>query len=219
MPWVRFRVEGTEHLPADGAALLCSNHRSYFDPIAVGYAAARRGRPIRFLGKKEVFDAPLVGDMARAMGGIRVERGSGSDEPLLEAADCLRAGEIVAILPQGTIPRGEAFFDPVLTGRWGAARLAADMAAEGRSVPVVPMGLWGTEKVWPRNSRVPNLVNVFDPPTVTIRFGPPVELGLADPAVDTAAIMAAIVDLLPPEARQHHRPTAEELARTLPPND
>jgi putative phosphoserine phosphatase/1-acylglycerol-3-phosphate O-acyltransferase len=218
MPWVRFEVSGTEHLPADGPALLCSNHRSYFDPIAVGYAAARRGRPIRFLGKKEVFDAPVVGDLARAMGGIRVERGSGSDEPLLEAADCLRAGEIVAILPQGTIPRGRDFFDPVLRGKWGAARLAAEMAAEGRPVPVVPMGLWGTERVWPRNARVPNLVNVFDPPTVRVHIGPPVELGLCDPAADTEALMAAIVDLLPAEAREWREPTPGELARTLPPN-
>jgi putative phosphoserine phosphatase / 1-acylglycerol-3-phosphate O-acyltransferase len=218
MPWVRFDVSGTEHLPADGPALLCSNHRSYFDPLAVGYAAARRGRPIRFLGKKEVFDAPLVGDLARAMGGIRVERGSGSDEPLLEAADCLRAGEIVAILPQGTIPRGHDFFDPHLKGKWGAARLAAEMAAEGRTIPVIPMGLWGTEKVWPRNSRVPNLLNVFDPPTVEVRVGEPVRLGLEDPAADTAAIMDAIVELLPPEARLPHEPTPGELARSLPPD-
>jgi len=218
MPYVRFEVEGTHHLPSEGPVLLCSNHRSYFDPIAVGYAAARRGRPIRFLGKKEVFDAPVVGELARAMGGIRVERGSGSDEPLLEAADCLRAGEIVAILPQGTIPRGRAFFEPVLEGRWGAARLAAEMADEGRSIPVVPMGLWGTEKVWPRDSRVPNLVNVFDPPTVTVRVGPPVELGLTDAGADTEAIMEAIVDLLPAKARRRYEPTPEELARTLPPN-
>lgn len=217
MPWVRVEVEGVEHLPADGPALVCANHRSYFDPLAVGHAGARRGRPIRFLGKKEVFDAPVVGDLARAMGGIRVERGSGSDEPLLEAADCLRAGELVAILPQGTIPRGRAFFDPVLRGRWGAARLAAEMAAEGRSVPVIPLGLWGTERVWPRNSRVPNMINVFDPPTVTVRLGPPVELGLVDPAADTEAIMAAIMGLLPPEARRPHDPTPAELARSLPP--
>ncbi len=217
MPYVRIEVSGTDHLPQDGPALLCSNHRSYFDPLAVGYAAARHGRPIRFLGKKEVFDAPVVGDIARAMGGIRVERGSGSDEPLLEAADCLRAGEIVAILPQGTIPRGLAFFDPVLKGKWGAARLAAEMAAEGRPVPVIPMGLWGTEKVWPRRSRVPNVLNVFDPPTVQVRVGAPVELGLVDPAADTEAIMAAVVDLLPPEARVRREPTPEELAQTLPP--
>ena len=53
------------------------------------------------------------------MGGIRVERGTGSDEPLAEAAVALEAGELVAMMPQGTIPRGPAFFDPVLQGPLG----------------------------------------------------------------------------------------------------
>jgi putative phosphoserine phosphatase/1-acylglycerol-3-phosphate O-acyltransferase len=217
LPFARVEVDGAEHLPARGAALLCANHRSYFDPIAVGFAAARNGRPIRFLGKKEIFDAPIVGAIARAMGGIRVERGSGSEEPLLEAGACLRAGELVAILPQGTIPRGRAFFDPHLVGRWGAARLAAEMALAGRSVPVIPIGLWGTERVWPRNHRLPDVTTVVHPPRVTVRVGPPVELGLTDPAEDTEAIMEAIVDLLPVEGRRWREPTAEELAATLPP--
>lgn len=82
MPWVRFQVHGVRRIPESGPAIIVGNHRSYFDPIAVGHLLARRGRPARFLGKKEVFDAPVVGDVARAMGGIRVERGTGSDEPL-----------------------------------------------------------------------------------------------------------------------------------------
>ena len=96
-------------------------------------AIARSGRTVRFLGKKEVFDAPVVGQLATAMGGIRVDRGTGSDEPLQAAADALAGGEVVAIMPQGTIPRGPAFFDPELKGRWGAARLAA--ADEGAGDP------------------------------------------------------------------------------------
>ena len=136
--------------------------------MAMGLALAKRGRPVRFLGKKEVFDAPIVGQLARAMGGIRVERGTGSDEPLAEAALALEAGELVAMMPEGTIPRGKAFFDPVLKGRWGAARLAAMTGA-----PVIPVGLWGTEKVWPRSERLPNVLALRNPPTVTIRIGTP----------------------------------------------
>ena len=209
--YARLHIEGTDHIPAVGPAIICGNHRSYFDPLAVGYAIARRGRPVRFLGKKEVFDAPVVGDVARAMGGIRVERGTGSDEPLKEAASALRAGELVAIMPQGTIPRGRAFFDPVLKGRWGAARLAAMTRA-----PVIPLGLWGTEQVWPRNAKVPNLWNVLDPPDVQVRVGRPVALTYDDPDLDTERIMTAISALLPPEGREWHEPTPEELARTLP---
>jgi putative phosphoserine phosphatase/1-acylglycerol-3-phosphate O-acyltransferase len=145
------------------------------------------------------------------MGGIRVERGTGSDEPLREALAALEAGDMVALMPQGTIPRGRAFFDPELKGRWGAARLAALSGA-----PVIPVGVWGTEKVWPRRSKVPAVWNVTAPPKVVVRVGPPVPLGHVDPDADTKAIMAAIVDLLPPEAREHREPTDEELAAAMP---
>jgi putative phosphoserine phosphatase/1-acylglycerol-3-phosphate O-acyltransferase len=209
--YARLDIEGVENIPAEGPAIVCGNHRSYFDPLAIGFAVAKRGRPVRFLGKKEVFDAPLVGDVARAMGGIRVDRGTGSDEPLKEAAAALEAGEVVVILPQGTIPRGEAFFDPVLKGRWGAAKLAAMTHA-----PVVPLGLWGTEKVWPRSERLPRLWNIANPPDVLVRLGDVVALDHDDPDADTRRIMEAIVDLLPPEARVHRDPTPEELARTMP---
>ena len=149
-PYARFRLEGVDQIPATGPALVVANHRSYFDVVALVLTFARRGRPVRFLGKKEVFDAPVVGPVARALGGISVDRGSGSAEPLQAALAALEAGELVAILPQGTIPRGPAFFDPELKGRHGAVRLAV-MAG----VPVVPVGLWGTERVWPRSSKVP----------------------------------------------------------------
>ena len=210
-PYVRFHFEGIEHIPADGPALVVFNHRSYFDPTVMGLAMAKAGRSIRGLGKKEVFDVPIAGRVLSAFGGIRVERASGSDEPLDKAATALEGGELVMMAPQGTIPRGPAFFDPVLKGRWGAARLAAMTGA-----PVIPVGLWGTEKVWPRRARIPNF-SVRNRPEVTATIGPPVSLELSDPDRDTTAIMAAIVDLLPAEAREEKSPTEEELLATFPP--
>ena len=124
MPYARFDIAGVEHIPQRGPAIIVANHRSYFDVAAMAMVIAKSGRTVRFLGKKEVFDVPVVGQLAKAMGGIRVDRGTGSDEPLKAAVAALDAGELVAIMPQGTIPRGPAFFDPVLKGRWGAARLA-----------------------------------------------------------------------------------------------
>lgn len=210
-PWMRLDVDGADEIPRHGPAVLVANHRSYIDPIAIGFLLAKVGRPVRFLGKKEVFDAPMVGDLVKALGGIRVDRGSGSDEPLRAAEDALAAGELVAIMPQGTIPRGPAFFDPVLKGRWGAVKLA-----EACDAPVIPIGLWGTENVWPRSSKLPNLTNVLDPPTVRIRVGGPVELKRRSVDADTRRMMKAISDLLPEEAREAHEPSAEELARTYP---
>jgi putative phosphoserine phosphatase/1-acylglycerol-3-phosphate O-acyltransferase len=211
VPYARFDISGVEHLPETGSGIVVGNHRSYFDPMAMGLALAQHGRPVRFLGKKEVFDAPVVGQLAKAFGGIRVDRGTGSDEPLLAAADALRGGQLVAMMPQGTIPRGPAFFDPVLKGRWGAARLAQMSGA-----PVIPVGLWGTERVWPRSSRLPNMLNVTNPPLVTIRVGEPVKLVGKSLDADTKRIMSAIAELLPPEAAVKRTPTDEELALTYP---
>jgi putative phosphoserine phosphatase/1-acylglycerol-3-phosphate O-acyltransferase len=210
-PYVRFDINGVDNIPAHGPAIVVANHRSYFDTAAVGVTIARSGRPVRFLGKKEVFDAPLVGPLAKALGGIRVDRGTGSDDPLREAERALAAGELVALMPQGTIPRGPEFFEPVLVGRWGAARLASATGA-----PVIPLGLWGTERVWPRSSRLPNMLKVTSPPTVRTRLGPAVSGLRGDLEGDTERIMAAIMALLPPEARRRHRPTPDELARTYP---
>ncbi len=217
-PGVKFRIEGLENVPRSGAVIIASNHRSYFDPLAIGLAIAKAGRNGRFMGKKEVFDAPIVGQFAKAMGAIRVDRGTGSDAPLKEAAKALAGGEVVVILPEGTIPRGEAFFDPILKGKKGTARLASMTGAA-----VVPLGIWGTEKVWPRSSKVPSLLRFNDPHEVILHFGPPVALSSSASdstevsiAADTDAIMSAIMDLLPAESKIVREVTAEELAKTTP---
>ena len=215
-PFAKTTIEGIEHVPHSGPVILVANHRSYFDVFAVAMMVARTGRTVRFLGKKEVFDAPLIGQMASLLGGIRVDRASGSDEPLEQAARSLNSGEMVAIMPQGTIPRGRTFFDPVLRGRWGAARLAMMTNAT-----VIPIGLWGTEKVWPRSSKIPDVFNLSNPPLVSITVGAPVSLDcseLSDELIEfnTQCIMDAISQLLPPQARQPYEPTDAELRATYP---
>jgi len=207
----KFEIQGTDNIPADGPAIVVFNHRSYFDSSAINFTLAKTNRPARFLGKKEVFDTPIVGRLSTMMGGIRVDRGTGSDEPLERAIQALDAGEMVSMAPQGTIPRGPAFFETELKGRWGAARLA-----HATKAPVIPVGVWGTEKVWPRSQRLPNMV-VSEPPLVTVRVGEPVHLRYRSLDADTKRIMAAISDLLPPEAHIEHTPTEEELALTYPP--
>lgn len=209
-PYARFSFEGIENIPAHGPAIIVANHRSYFDTVAVGLTVLKAGRQPRFLGKKEVFDAPVVGQLATAMGGIRVDRGTGSQEPLKKAAEALDGGEAVALMPQGTIPRGKEFFNPALKGRYGAARLAAMTGA-----PVIPIGLWGTEKVWPRSEKVPRVWNLLSPPRITINVGAPVTL-TGDEDADTKAIMKAITALLPPEARKRRIPSEEEIRLATP---
>ncbi len=212
--YARFAFDGVPNIPRQGPVILVANHRSYFDPLVIAMLLAKAGRNGRFMAKKEVVDAPVIGQVVRAFGTIRVDRGTGSDLPLQEAAEALAGGEVVVILPQGTIPRGDAFFDPKLVGRPGAARLAAMTGA-----PVIPVGLWGTELVWPRNAKVPNVTNVASPPLVRAAVGEPVKklkLKQKDLTADTAKIMNAIAGLLPAESKVKRKASEAELRKTKP---
>lgn len=201
-----------ELLPADGPVIIAANHRSYFDPIAIGYLAASRSRPVRFFAKKEVLEMPLIGPMVAALGTISVDRGAVSAAPLDAAADALVAGEAVVILPQGTIPRGDEFFRAKLKGHSGAVRLAQRTGA-----PIVPVGLWGTERVWPRNSRLPSIEAIADRPTVRIQVGQPYNVTKrSKPRPATEKLMKRIVSLLPEAAQTDQTPTAEELTASQP---
>lgn len=213
-PYARFAFDGISNIPRSGPVIIAPNHRSYFDPLAIALALAKAGRNGRFLAKKEVLETPVFGQIARAFGTIRVDRGTGSDRPLREAAEALAGGEVVVILPQGTIPRGDLFFDPKLVGRPGVAVLAAMSGA-----PVVPMGVWGTEKVWPRNAKVPNVANFTNPPKVTISVGPPIKgLKLTQKSVakDVEKVMKEISALLPEESRKKRKVSEADLKKTRP---
>ncbi|WP_370890488.1 HAD-IB family hydrolase [Janibacter sp. GXQ6167] len=213
-PFARFHIEGLENVPEVGGAIMAGNHRSYFDLATMMLTMGRSGRTGRFLAKKELFDVPLVGSILRAGGGISVDRqhdDPDAPDPLTAAAMALRGGELVGVMPQGTIPRGPDFFDPVLKGHTGAARLAKLSGA-----PVIPFAVWGTEQVWPRSAAMPNMLSLLDPPHITVRIGEPVELKLRSAPADTRRIMAAISELLPEEARSGKRPSLAELAETYP---
>ncbi|MGH2727106.1 MAG: lysophospholipid acyltransferase family protein, partial [Actinomycetota bacterium] len=214
---MRMEVEGIEHLPREGAFIVAANHRSYLDGLVLGAIGSRRGRKLRFLGKREIFEAPVLGHIAHAAGQIPVDRGSGSLRPLREALDALERGEAVAILPQGTIPRGEAFFEPGLRGRVGVARLALASGA-----PVIPVALWGTEDIWPRAARMPDPARLGD--TVHARVGEALYLKAAtgdeeDPAALealTQEVMDRIAELLPAHVRDAPSPSEEQIVRATP---
>ncbi len=210
-PYARFDIAGTENIPRTGPGILVGNHRSYFDIATIIQMMRPTGRTGRILAKKEIFDVPVVGALAAALGGIPVDRVGGGKESVETATVALEGGELVCVLPQGTIPRGAAFYDPVLKGRTGAARLAAATRA-----PVIPFAVWGTEHVWPRSSPTPRMLNLTEPPTVRVRVGPPVQLRYRSAAADTRRMMAAVSELLPPEAREARQPTEEEIRLATP---
>lgn len=134
---LRPSVSGGEHLPRTGAAVVAINHVGFLDFTFVGYAARERGRYVRFMSKKSVFDLPVAGWLMRRMRHVSVDRGSGASA-YLDARRKLAAGEVVGVFPEATISRSWRLkpFRP------GAAGLAIACG-----VPVVPCIVWGSQRV------------------------------------------------------------------------
>ena len=218
---VNIVAEGVPLIPRKGPVILAANHRAYLDPVVLTAVGMRRGRKLRYLGKKEVFDAPVIGQGMKLLGQIRVDRGSGDTQPLQQAIDALHRGEAIGIFPQGTIPRGREFYEPRLRARTGVARLA--VASEA---PVIPVALWDTEKIWPRNARLPRVGELLARRPVYAKVGEPVYLKLPPDATEDSAayheladeVMERIVALLPEGVRNPPAPTDEQIRLASPAN-
>ncbi|HEY3238652.1 MAG TPA: lysophospholipid acyltransferase family protein [Acidimicrobiia bacterium] len=177
----RWRIEGMEHIPPTGPALLASNHVSYLDPLFLCYVTDQVGRRVRFLAKAELFENRLAARALRSMGEIPVERGTADASGALEAASAaLARGELVAVFPEGTISRD---LDP-MAGKTGAARLA-----RASGVPVLPVGLWGGHRLITAGRRRSWRLGV----AVTAVVGEPFVIGPDEnPRLATDRIMEAI---------------------------
>ena len=154
----RVRVEGLEHVPDDGPAILASNHVSFCDSIFLPLVLKRR---ITFVAKAEYFEDPKTAWFFGSMGQIPIKRGGGpaSMRALESASEVLRAGQLFGIYPEGTrSPDGRLY-----RGRTGVARLAID-----NGVPVLGVAMIGTREAQPIGQVFPNL---FRP--ITIRISPP----------------------------------------------
>jgi 1-acyl-sn-glycerol-3-phosphate acyltransferase len=159
----RFTIEGVEHIPQVGGAVLASNHVSYFDFMFVGLAAHPKRRFVRFMAKKSVFDNPISGPLMRGMHHIPVDRTAGA-AAYGAAVTALQDGELVGVFPESTISRA---FVP-RTFKTGAARMAIEAGA-----PLLPVVVWGGHRVWTTGRRpvwkrhVPIIVSIGAPIEVT----------------------------------------------------
>ncbi|XVS63238.1 lysophospholipid acyltransferase family protein [Actinosynnema sp. CA-299493] len=174
---MRITVEGAEHVPTTGGAVLASNHVSYLDFIFAGYGAHPARRLVRFMAKHEVFKHRVSGPLMRGMHHIPVDRTAGQAS-YQQALDALRSGEIVGIFPEATISRSFTVKDV----KSGAVRLAAEAG-----VPLLPTAVWGTQRLWTKG-RPKSLTQRHVP--ITIIVGEPVE-----PTTD-AALRERIQDLV-----------------------
>ncbi|NLX00205.1 MAG: 1-acyl-sn-glycerol-3-phosphate acyltransferase [Actinomycetales bacterium] len=156
-------IEGRENVPRTGGVLLASNHRSFIDSFAIPLATPR---PVNFLAKSDYFTGSGLGGAFRrslftAMGAIPVDRNSASaaQESLDAALEVIKAGGAFGIYPEGTRSRDGRLY----RGRTGVAWLALEA-----DVPVVPVGLIGTENIQPVGASMPRIAEV------TVKFGRPI---------------------------------------------
>lgn len=130
---------GTEHLPASGPALLACNHASFPDFAFVGEAGVARGRRIRFLCRHDMWDVPVVGRAMRAMRHVPVDREAPA-AAYLTARRLLREGEAVCAFPEAGVSHSYT----IRALMPGVAALARETG-----VPVVPVAVWGQQRLWP----------------------------------------------------------------------
>jgi 1-acyl-sn-glycerol-3-phosphate acyltransferase len=178
----RFRSKGEEHLPRNGGFVLSANHMSNLDPWPLGIPLYPE-RQLRFMAKAEMYKPPLKW-VLEAAGAFPVRRGIGDEEALARAIELARAGEVVAIFPEGTRRNKGRRRKHKARPRTGAARIALTAG-----VPLVPAAIGGTE-------------NLMKLGPLRVAYGPPVELDdLKDTEMRTASkiaterLMAAIHSL------------------------
>ncbi|MEV3875248.1 lysophospholipid acyltransferase family protein [Streptomyces sp. NPDC049906] len=159
---LKIDCKGSENVPRTGGAVLVSNHISYLDFIFNGVAALPQKRLVRFMAKDSVFRHKVSGPLMRGMKHIPVDRSKG-ETAYQHALESLRSGEIVGVFPEATISQSFT----LKSFKSGAARMAQEAG-----VPLVPMAVWGTQRLWtkghPRNFRRDHL-------PITMRVGEPIE--------------------------------------------
>jgi len=160
----RVRVDGDEHVPLTGPAILAFNHVSSLDGPLLAIELVRHiKRESRFLVAAEFFRRRLIGPILRRYDQIPIVRGEGDGVAVDAALAAVKEGNVLAIAPEGTV-NGEPA--ALLRVRSGVARIALPTGA-----PVIPVGIWGTQRRWPKSGltwRRPWR------PRVAIAFGEPI---------------------------------------------
>lgn len=137
----RLSVEGVEHVPVDGPFVVAPVHRSNIDTLVVAAVTRRR---LRFMGKDSLWKFAPIGKVLSALGGFPVHRGTADREALRRCIEVLRGGEPLVIFPEGTRQSGP-HVQPLFEG--------AAYVAVKTGVPIVPVGIGGSERAMPKGSK------------------------------------------------------------------
>jgi 1-acyl-sn-glycerol-3-phosphate acyltransferase len=149
--WTRMSIVGREHIPRSGAFVLAPVHRSNMDTPISSCLTRRR---LRFMGKDSLWKHRPVAWVLSSLGGFPVSRGTADREALQRCIGVLEAGEPLVLFPEGERKSGptvQPLFD-------GAAYVALKAG-----VPIVPVGIGGSEAVMPKGKKMirPSKVHVI----------------------------------------------------------
>ncbi|MET8680322.1 lysophospholipid acyltransferase family protein [Streptomyces sp. NPDC004647] len=179
----RPRIEGLEHVPQEGAAIIAGNHLSFSDHFLMPAILRRR---ITFLAKAEYFTGPglkgrLTAAFFRSAGQIPVDRSGrqAAQNAIKEGLGVLSQEELLGIYPEGTRSHDGRLYK----GRVGVAAMALKA-----QVPVVPCAMVGTFEVQPPGRKIPRIKRI------TIRFGEPLEFSRYAGMADERAALRAVTD-------------------------
>jgi 1-acyl-sn-glycerol-3-phosphate acyltransferase len=144
----RLHVVGKERVPTSGAYILAPSHRSILD---VPFASVVTSRTVRFLAKDDLFATPFGRRLFDALGAVEVERGTADRGAMRALEGVLERGEPVAIFPEGTRRSGPQIAELFA----GAAYLSVKFG-----VPIVPVGIGGSEHILPKGKLLPRVHRV-----------------------------------------------------------
>ena len=159
----RFDIQGAEHIPSAGPAVLVCNHVSFIDAVLLMAASPR---PIRFIMDRQIFEVPVLGWLFRLAKAIPIvphkDDPAAYDAAFAEAAKVLREGDLLAIFPEGQITR-DGSLQPF---RGGVMKILERAHADGLAPPVIPMALtnlWGSyfSRIEQRGGRPVAMVHPF----------------------------------------------------------
>jgi 1-acyl-sn-glycerol-3-phosphate acyltransferase len=173
----RARVLHRERLPAGGAYILAPSHRSNLDTPFMGLVTRRR---IRFMGKAELWSKAWSARLLSALGGFPVDRGAADRTALRKATAVIEGGEPLVVFPEGTRRRGPLIEDL----HDGVAYVAARCR-----VPIVPVGIGGSEEILARGRKLPRLRRVV------LVVGEPLDPPAGDGPVRRGAVAALTEEL------------------------
>jgi 1-acyl-sn-glycerol-3-phosphate acyltransferase len=198
---VRLRIEGDlAGVPRTGALIVAANHASSADPVLIGaFLNEAIGRPINWLGKRELTEFALTGWAFRRAGIHPVDRHAADLESFRTAMRILDAGQVLAVFPEGTRSRD---------GALQRVREGVGMLALRSGALVLPVAVVDSDLMWPRGRLLPRFGR-----KVVVRYGTPFDVGselaemgeaLKGRAATEAAtrlVMTRIAELLPPRQR------------------